>query len=308
MSSTTPIPTATPTPGNAKGMQGFVFALSAYLMWGFLPFYMKAVAHVPALEVVAQRIVWSLPVGAAVLWGQGKLGSVLAAARNPRVLALGALTAALISVNWLTYVWAIAAGRALETALGYYINPIVNILVGIFVLRERFTPVQGVAVALAVVGVAIMTYVSGGLPWVSLVLALSFAAYGYFKKTLSIGGTEGFLLEILVLTPPALAYVVYTLATGDSHFWSPATGVTTDTWLLMAAGLVTAVPLILFGLGARLLRLSTIGLMQYIAPSMIFLIAIFVFGEPINAGKMIAFGCIWGALALYTSTMFARRT
>jgi chloramphenicol-sensitive protein RarD len=291
---------------SSETARGFALALGAYLIWGLLPFYMKAVAHIPAAEVVAHRVIWSLPIGALLLARSGRLGTVIAALRDGRMLLRVVPAAVLITINWLTYVWAIAVGRALETALGYYINPLVSILVGALLLRERFSRAQMLAIALAALGVIGMSVLSGGLPWVSLVLAFSFAGYGYFKKTVPIGSTEGFVLEILLLTLPALVFIAYLVATGQSHFTGEGAHLG-DILLLMASGLLTAVPLIMFGIGARALRLSTIGIMQYVAPTMVFFIAVFYFGEPLNAGKLVAFGFIWAALAIYSWSALSTR-
>ncbi|MCM5552544.1 EamA family transporter RarD [Pleomorphomonas sp. NRK KF1] len=295
-------------PAGLGRYRGFAFAFSAYLLWGFLPFYMKAVAHISPYEVVAHRVLWSVPITVAIVVAQGGFGSFLTVFRQPRTLAMGFLTASLISVNWAIYVWAIGSGRALESALGYFINPLVNVALGTIFLGERLSRAQVFAVALAVFGVGLMTVESGGLPWVSLALALSFGIYGYLKKTLPIGPTHGFLLEVVLISPLALAYVGWLAATGSGHFMGTGEVTTaSDTLLLAASGLVTAVPLILFVYGARLLRYSTIGLMQYIAPSMIFLTAVFVFHEPFSVGKLVAFMFIWAALVVYTATMFSGR-
>ncbi|MCM5559940.1 EamA family transporter RarD [Pleomorphomonas sp. JP5] len=295
-------------PAGLGRYRGFAFAFSAYLLWGFLPFYMKAVAHISPYEVVAHRVLWSVPITAAIVLVQGGFGSFLRVFRQPRTLAMGFLTASLISVNWAIYVWAIGSGRALESALGYFINPLVNVALGTIFLGERLSRAQVFAVALAVFGVGLMTVESGGLPWVSLALALSFGVYGYLKKTLPIGPTHGFLLEVVLISPLALAYLGWLTVAGDGHFFGTGAVTTlSDTLLLAVSGLVTAVPLILFVYGARLLRYSTIGLMQYIAPSMIFLTAVFVFHEPFSVGKLIAFMFIWAALVVYTATIFSGR-
>ena len=291
-----------PTNVDSGARRGFILALGAYLLWGLLPFYMKAVAHLPLAEVVAHRIIWSVPIAAAVLIWLGRTADFKAALRSPRMLAMAALTAALITVNWSIYVWAIAVDRTVETALGYYINPLVNVLVGALLLGERLNRLQIVAVALAAIAVIVLTVEGGKLPWVSLALAFSFAAYGFFRKTLPIGPSQGFLLEVLILSVPSLAYVVWLALAGEGHF---ASGNTTDTLLFMGSGIVTAVPLLLFAFGARLLRLSTIGIMQYIAPTIVFLIAVFIFGEPFDTTQAIAFGLIWAALAIYTWSMLA---
>ncbi|MBN7778663.1 EamA family transporter RarD [Nitratireductor aquimarinus] len=281
-------------------LRGFVFAMSAYAMWGFLPLYMKLVAHIPATEVVAHRVLWSLPVAAVILLVLGRTSDVREALRSPRTLMMAALTAAIISCNWGIYVWAIATDRAVETALGYYINPLVSIAMAAIFLGERLNRLQIAAVCLAAVAVVVLTTDAGGLPWVSLSLALSFAAYGILRKTLPIGPSQGFFLEVLILTLPAIGYLGWLAFAGEAHFGpaSPA-----DMLLLIGCGPVTAIPLILFASGAKLLRYSTIGIMQYTAPTMIFLIAVFVFKEPFGGVKAIAFALIWAALALYSWSM-----
>lgn len=281
--------------------RGFAFALSAYLLWGVLPVYMKAVAHIPSLEVLAHRVVWSVPIAGAMLVFLGRTDDVRAAFRSPRTLAMATLTAALVSINWGFYVWAIAVDRTVETALGYYINPLVTVLLGAVFLGERLTRMQAAAVALAAAAVVLLTVEQGGLPWVSLVLAFSFAGYGFFRKTLPIGPSQGFFLEVLLLTPVALGYLFWMGARGEGHFLD-------NPWLLALAGPVTAVPLLLYAFGVRLLRISSIGLMQYITPTLIAAIAVFVFGEPFGQARLAAFALIWMALALYTwSTLRTRR-
>lgn len=296
--------TNTPAISRDEATRGFLFALSAYLMWGVLPFYMKAVAHIPAPEVIAHRITWSIPIAALLLWWLGRTSDIKTALRTPRTLAMGTLTATLITINWGVYVWAIGNDRALETALGYYINPLFSIFLGAVVLGERLTRAQMVAIALAVVAVALLTWETGGLPWVSIVLALSWGFYALFKKTLPIGPAQGFFLEVLILGLPALGYIFYLQSTGVGHFGT--TGMT-DIWLMLGCGVVTAVPLILFANGAKLLTMSTIGIMQYIAPTMIFVIAIFIFREPFSSERAVAFALIWVALAIYTWSMFSER-
>ncbi|TPI68985.1 EamA family transporter RarD [Mesorhizobium sp. B3-1-3] len=289
---------------DAKARRGFLLALGAYFLWGLLPFYMKAVAHLPLAEVIANRVVWSVPIAAAVLIWAGRTADSKAAIRSPKSLAMAALTAVLISINWGIYVWAIAVDRTVETALGYYINPLVVVVVGAVLLGERLDRLQIAAVALAAVAVMVLTIEAGKLPWVSLALAFSFAAYGFFRKTLPIGPSQGFLLEVLLLSVPALCYIVYLIATGQDHLIS---GTGADTALLIGCGPVTAVPLLLFAFGARLLRLSTIGIMQYIAPTMVFLIAVLIFDEPFGGTQAVAFALIWAALAMYSWSMFRGR-
>lgn len=284
--------------------RGFLFALFAYLFWGVLPLFLKLVDHIPVVEVVAHRILWSVPIAGAVLLALGRTADVKAALRSPRTLAMAALTALLITANWSIYIWAIAAGRTVETALGYYINPLMSIAMAAAFLGEKLSRVQVVAVGLAVVAVGLLTLETGGLPWISLGLAITFALYGFLRKTLPIGPSQGFFLEVLILSVPSLAYLVWLHANGGGHF---VFAQPENMLLLVLCGPATAVPLLLYGFGAKLLRFSTIGIMQYIAPTMVFLIAVFVFREPFDVWKLAAFALIWTALALYSwSTFFGR--
>ncbi len=284
--------------------RGFFFAFSAYVFWGVQPIFMKLVAHMPAAEVVAHRVLWSLPIAGVVIWALGRTADLKAALRSPRTLAMAAVTATIISVNWGIYVWAIAVDRAIDTALGYYINPLVSVVMGAVLLGEKLAMPQMVAVGLALVAVVVLTVDAGGLPWVSLALALTFAAYGFLRKTLPIGPSQGFFLEVLILCLPALGYVAWLEFHGDNHFVAASPN---DMILLLLCGPVTATPLLLYAFGAKLLRYSTIGIMQYIGPSIVLLIAVFVFGEPFGGVKAVAFGLIWTALALYTWSMFSGR-
>ena len=287
-------------PKNEDSLRGFGFALTAYLLWGFLPIFMKAVGHISPAEVIAHRVIWSIPIAGAVLWATGRTADLWVALRTPRMLLMGFATAALISVNWGIYVWSIGAGHALDAALGYYINPLFSVFLGAVLLGERLSRAQKGAIALAALAVLVLTIEAGKLPLVALGLTVTWGIYAYLKKSLPIGPNQGFFLEVLILLPFALAYVVWAQATGRSHFMA---GVTSDTVLLLSCGLVTAVPLMVYANGAKLLRLSTIGIMQYIAPTMIFLTAVFVFGEPFGRGKMVAFPMIWVALVIYTVSM-----
>lgn len=291
---------STSGPQTGDSPRGFAFALTAYLLWGFLPFFMKAVAHIPASEVVAHRIVWSVPLAGLVLVWLGRTGDIKAALRSPRMLGMATLTAVLITINWGIYVWAIGAGRAIETALGYYINPLFSIFLGAVLLKEMPDRAQMVAIALAAVAVGVLAFDAGGLPWVSIGLCLSWGFYAFFRKTLPIGPNQGFFLEVLLLSVPALGYIVWLEASGEGHFGD--TGMADVLWLL-ACGVITAIPLMIYANGAKLLRLSTIGIMQYIAPTMIFIIAVFVFGEPFGTAKLIAFILIWVALVIYSGSM-----
>lgn len=282
---------------NTDTPQGLAFAISAYVLWGFLPLYMKLVSHVPAAEVVAHRVLWSVPLAGGLLVVLGRTKDLRAALQSPRTLGMACITAALITVNWGVYVWAVSSGHALDAALGYYINPLFSIALGALLLGERPTRTQLVAIVLAALAVVILTLETGRLPWVAVALTLSWGFYAFFKKQLPVGPNQGFMLEVMILTPPALGYLAYVSATGGTHFQG------TDVWLLMGCGVVTAVPLIVYSNGAKLLRLSTIGILQYIAPTMIFLIAVFVFGEEFGQARMIAFPMIWAALVIYSIPM-----
>ncbi|WP_421580248.1 EamA family transporter RarD [Shinella sp. M31] len=291
---------STSAPQTGDSPRGFAFALTAYVLWGFLPFFMKAVAHIPAFEVVAHRIIWSVPLAGLVLIWLGRTSEIKVALRSPRMIAMATLTAVLITINWGIYVWAIGAGRAIETALGYYINPLFSIFLGAVLLKEKLDRAQIVAIVLAAVAVCILAFDAGGLPWVSLSLCMSWGFYAFCRKALPIGPNQGFFLEVLILSVPAIGYVIWLESTGQGHFGD--TGMADVLWLL-SCGLVTAIPLMIYANGAKLLRLSTIGIMQYIAPTMIFIIAVFAFGEPFGTTKLIAFVFIWAALFIYSGSM-----
>ncbi|SHE77629.1 chloramphenicol-sensitive protein RarD [Ruegeria intermedia] len=287
------------TTDSADTPKGLALAVTAYLLWGFLPLYMKAMAHISPVEVVAHRIIWSVPVAGLLMIALGRTGDLKAALRDPGMLGMACLTAALISVNWAIYVWAIASGNALDAALGYYINPLFSIALGAILLRESLTRTQKIAVGLAALGVLVLIFEAGRLPWAALGLLVSWGFYAFFKRSLPIGPNQGFLLEVLILLVPALAYVTWLGAMGEGHFGLVAS----DTLLLAGAGIVTAVPLLVYANGAKLVRLSTMGILQYIAPTMIFVTAITVFGEQVDRGRMIAFPLIWSALVVYSLPM-----
>lgn len=290
-----------PAVTNEDSPRGFAFAFAAYFMWGFLPLYLKMVAHIPPLEVVAHRVVWSLPITAVVLMALGRTGDVWRAIRTPSMLGMALVTATLVTINWLVYVYAITSGHALQGALGYYINPLISVLIGAILLKERMMLPQKIAIGLAAIAVAILTYDAGGLPWISLALAFSWGFYAFFRKTLPIGPNQGFFLEVLILTGPALLYILFLETSGSGHLVN-GNGAS-DIGLLIFSGIATALPLISYANGAKLLRLSTIGMMQYIAPTMVFITAVFVFHEPFGQTKLIAFLFIWAGLVTYSWPM-----
>ncbi|MFT5784749.1 MAG: chloramphenicol-sensitive protein RarD [Ascidiaceihabitans sp.] len=284
-------------------LSGFGFAFGAYFLWGFLPIYMKMLSHLPSAEIVAHRVIWSVPIAGLLLVYMGRTKDVRAALLNPKMLAMGCLTAALITINWGIYVWAISADRTLDAALGYYINPLFSVALGAIILREPLTRAQLAAIALAAAAVVVLAVSNGSVPWVSLGLTVSWGLYALCKKQLPIGPNQGFLLEVLILLIPALAYVGWLTSQGQNSF---DLSMTRDTWLLMGCGIVTAVPLLLYANGAKGLQLTTIAIMQYIAPTLIFLVAVFVFGEEFGQARMIAFPMIWAALVIYSVSMFRK--
>ncbi|MEM8592097.1 MAG: EamA family transporter RarD [Pseudomonadota bacterium] len=277
--------------------EGIFFALGAFGIWGFLPIYLKLVDHIGAVEVVAHRVIWSVPVAGAVLIALRRTDTLREAVRDPGTLLMGVVTATLISINWGVYVYAISTDQAVQAALGYYINPLFSVLMGALVLRERLDPLQWAAIGLAFCAVLVLTLDAGEVPLMALVLTLSFGFYALAKKQLPIGPNQGFLLEVLILSIPALAYIFWMEASAEGAFAENA-------WLLLGCGVVTAVPLMLYANGAKRLKLSTIGIMQYIAPTMILVIAVFLFEEPFGRARAIAFPMIWIALGLYSISLF----
>ena len=282
---------------------GLAFAVSAYVLWGFLPLYIKLLDHIPAAEIVAHRIIWSVPIAGLILVSMGRTADLRAALLNPRMLAMGVLTAALISLNWGLYIWAISSGHTLDAALGYYINPLFSIALGAVFLGERPSRLQMFAIVLAIAAVIVLTVSAGKIPWVAIGLCMSWGFYALCKRQLPIGPNQGFLLEVLILLLPAMAFVTWLLINQKSNFiilsWY-------DTWLLIGSGAVTAIPLMLYANGAKRLRLTSIAILQYIAPTMMFLCAVFVFDEPFDHARMIAFPMIWAALVIYSATLISR--
>lgn len=272
---------------------GILFALGAYLSWGLFPLYFRQIATIPALQIVAHRTLWSLVFVAVVLLVTRNLAWLRAvSAATWRRFALSAL---LIAINWLTYVWAVGHGHVVDAALGYFINPLVNVALGLAVLQERPRPVQWLAVGLAAFGVLWLTVAAGRLPWVALVLAVSFGFYGLMRKTAALGAIEGLTLETLILAPLAAVGLAFWWQTGALSDQTPV-----DWAWLVGTGPVTAGSLLLFAAGARRLPLATLGLVQYVSPSLQFLLGVFLFKEPMDAGRLVAFGFIWSALALYS--------
>lgn len=277
--------------------KGILYALGAYLAWGFLPLFWKAVQAATPVEILSHRIVWSLVLLVGILAYQGHWRWLSMALRDRRTLFTFLLTAVLLTINWLTYIWAVNAGHVVETSLGYFINPLVNVIFGVLFLQEQMRPGQWLAVGLAAAGVLYLTLSLGSLPWIGLTLAFSFAAYGLLRKTAQLNSLEGLTFETTVLFLPALLYLLYLGITGRAVFGhtNPMTTV-----LLVLTGCFTALPLLLFGAGARRIPFSLVGILQYTSPTIQFLLGVYLYGEPFSVSKLIGFGLIWLALALYS--------
>lgn len=276
---------------------GMLYAALSYLMWGLFPIYFKALQAIPAPEILLHRMLWSLLLLLLILAARRQwawLGRVL---HQPRVLAGFALSSLLLASNWLLYIWAVNSHHVVDASLGYFINPLVNILLGYVILKERLRPVQWLAVALAAAGVAWLTWQAGHLPWIGLLLAVTFGAYGLLRKTASLGPLEGLSLETLLLFPLAFAYLLYLSLHGQNSFGNEPS---TIQWLLVAAGPITAIPLLLFAAGARRIPLSLMGLLQYLSPSLQLLLGVWLYHEPFDAARLAGFSVIWAALVLYS--------
>lgn len=283
--------------------RGVIYAASAYLVWGLLPVYWKALQAVPAFEILSHRIVWALAVALAVVAARGQWRPLRAALRSWRTLLTVVVTALLIGLNWFIYIWAVNTGQIVQTSLGYFINPLANVLLGALVLRERLRVGQGAAFAVALAGVLVLTAQYGAVPWISLALAGSFALYGLLRKTALVGALDGLMLETLVLAPLALLYLLSREAQGGAAFGHAGLG---TSLLLVGAGLVTFVPLLLFASAARQISMSALGILQYIAPTLQFTLGVMVYHEAFSRMRLIGFGLIWLALAIYTADSMRR--
>jgi chloramphenicol-sensitive protein RarD len=283
--------------GEAGSRLGVFYGVAAYGLWGVFPVYFKAVADVPALEVVAHRVMWSVPFLVPLVILRHGVGAALAALRSRVTLLTLCATTVLIAGNWLVFVLAVTRGQVMQASLGYFINPLFSVLLGFVFLRERLRPWQTFSVLLAAVGVAHLTLAGGQFPGYALFMATSFGLYGLLRKVVRVDALLGLAVETALLWPIAAAFLAYWMLAGDAAFG--ASGGRTSL-LLFAAGPVTALPLVLFAAAARRLRLATVGFLQYIAPTGHFLLAVLAYGEPFDAAHRIAFACIWVALAIYS--------
>jgi len=276
---------------------GILYATLAYMVWGLFPLYFRQIADVPALEVVMHRTVWSLLFVVLLLLVLKRWAWIGQVVRQPKVLGAFALSAMLLSSNWLIYVWAVQNQHVLDASLGYFILPLVNVTFAYAFLGERPRRGQWMAVGLAALGVVWLTIQTGRLPWVALALALTFGFYGLLRKVAVLGALEGLTLETMMLTPFALAYLVYGVTQGDSVLLQ---GDASAVGWLAIAGPLTAIPLLLFAAGARRIPMTTLGILQYVSPSILFLLSVLVFKEPLQLPRLIGFALIWGALVVYS--------
>jgi chloramphenicol-sensitive protein RarD len=277
--------------------RGILYGIGAYTMWGLLPIYWKSLHQMPALEILANRMVWSLVFVVILLIIRRHWSWLPSALRNRRILITYLGTASLLAINWFTYIWAVNAGFIIETSLGYFINPLLNVILGILFLHERLRVGQVIALCLVVLGVTYLTVVYGSFPWIAITLALTFGFYGLLRKTGSLESMEGLTFETAVYFIPAVAYLLFLNANGSG---SLANGDPQVTILLVGTGLVTGIPLILFGAAAKRITMTNLGLLQYIAPTLQFLLGVFVYQEEFNQARLIGFALIWSALIVYS--------
>ena len=280
---------------------GVVYAASAFLIWGISPIYWKALRAVPAFEIILHRMVWSFFFLVPLILVMRRWKDFIDALKNYRTLLILLFTALIVGANWLLYIWAVNNNNLLQASLGYYINPLVNVVLGMVFLKERLRPPQILAVLLASSGVLYLTIYYGEFPWIALALALSFGLYGLIRKIAPVGALVGLTVETLLLSIPALVYLFYLDSQGVGNIFRVSLKLDL---LLMGCALVTATPLLFFTLGARRLYLSTVGLLQYIAPSCMFLLAVFLFREPLVKAQVVTFIFIWTALAIYSTDSF----
>lgn len=281
--------------------KGITLAVCSYLAWGLFPLYFKALTGVTPVEILSHRIIWALPFLLMVIAARSQWSWVFTIWRRPRVLGGFIASATLLSINWLLYIWAIKNDRIIDGSLGYFINPIVNVLLGYILLKERLRLMQWIAVALAACGVIWLAILNGHMPWISLGLAFSFGCYALLRKTAALGSLEGLTLETIILFPCALAYVLYLGTQNANTFAATWTAGTNMPWLLMAAGPITAIPLLAFSFAARRIPMATLGILQYISPSIQLLIGVWIYHEPFNAQRLTGFVIIWSALILYSA-------
>lgn len=291
-----PTPSSAPAPAQAaSSSRGVLLAASAFACWGVLPLFYKQLQHVPVLEVLAHRGLWALGFLVILVTLLRRWPHVAAAVANRRALAVLALTGLLIAANWGGFIYSVMSGQVLEASLGYFINPLMNVALGVVLLSERLNTAQRIAIGLATLGVLNEIVVIGDVPWIALFLAASFAAYGYLRKTVPVESLDGLLVEMAILSPVMAAYLLWT---GGLLLGLPAWD-TATLGLLVLTGPFTAIPLLLFAAGARAIHMATLGLLQFIAPSTMFVLAVILFGEPFTLANALTFAGIWTGLAVF---------
>jgi chloramphenicol-sensitive protein RarD len=292
-----------PTAPAGSDQGGLPYALGAYVIWGFVPLFFKLVASVPPVEVLAQRIIWSLPLCLVIMAFRRQIGAYLTALKDWRVLRLLLVSSLLIALNWLVYIYSIFSGHVLAASLGYYLNPLVNVMLGMVFLGERLNRLQMVAVAIAGVGVAILLAGALDTLWISLTLAFTFGFYGLLRKVAPVGALPGLAVETTLLFVPSLVIAVFYVSVADGVGFASAADIS---WLLAAAGPVTAIPLLMFATAARRMSYAALGFCQYLAPSLQFLLGLFVFHEPLKPAQLFCFLLIWFSIAVFSFDMWAK--
>ncbi len=288
-------------PAHSDAARGALSAATGFLIWGLVPIYWKQLQAVAALELITHRIVWSLAFLLGVIAWQGNFPALRNAFNSWRLISLNLLSSVLLAVNWTVYVWAVNSGHVIESSLGYFLVPLVNVALGSLALHERLRPLQWTAIACAALGVGFLLFRVGHVPWIALALALTWAGYGLLKKKSELGAITGLTVETLLLFPVAAALLLWWNHTGAGALGR------VDAWhhvLVLIVGVVTAVPLLLFAYGAQRIRLTTLGVLQYLAPSVQFLLGYFLYREPFDAARLQAYGLIWCGLALYSADGF----
>lgn len=283
---------------------GIIYAALAFLCWGLFPIYFHALGDVPPMQILAHRMLWSLVFLLTILMLR-RQWKWLQLVRQPKIFFSFVLSALLLSANWLVYIWSVTNQHVIEASLGYFINPLVNIMLGYLILKERLRPIQWVAIGIAALGVGWLTWQAGTVPWIALFLALSFGGYGLLRKTAALGALEGLSFETIVLFPLAAGYVIWLTINGQNMFIN--TDSDTTRVLLVMAGPLTAIPLLLFATGARKIPLSILGLLQYLSPTLQFLLGVWLFKEAFTADRLVGFAMIWAALALFAGEGLLRR-
>lgn len=280
-----------------RATSGLVAGIAAFSLWGLLPLYWKQLESVASFEIMCHRILWSFIFLIPVVWMTGRWPEVREVLQNKKTLLRLGASGLLVASNWYVYIWAVNSGHILETSLGYYINPLLNVALGAIFLRERLSRVQCIAVGIAVFGVLVTVVGYGQFPWVALVLATSFSLYGFMRKTVNVGSISGLFIETVFLAPWVFLWLTWLWFHGEGSFGHSRIEVDA---LLMGAGVVTSMPLMWFAVAARSLRLTTLGLLQYVAPTLAFIQGVFLFHEPVTQGHLVTFSCIWLALVLYS--------